>query len=202
MRIIGGKYKGIPIEAPKGQDTRPTYDRVRESLASIILAQKNNDLEGLFALDAFAGSGAVGFELLSRGAQAVFAFEKDRKAQQTIKKNAAKLSLTADEWKLFAGDILSAAKTDRLSSLIVKPLDIVFLDPPYAYHAHDLSELVDNLDAKGRLAQDCLVIYEREKHADSLELSHFQVKTSKTYGTTVLDVFLRTKEIHAEETLN
>ncbi|MFC2671225.1 RsmD family RNA methyltransferase, partial [Lancefieldella parvula] len=87
MRIVGGKWKGRAIEAPDGKGiTRPTTDRTREAIASSILASRGLDISESRVLDAFAGSGAMGFELLSRGALYVTFVDKDRKTCDRIKR--------------------------------------------------------------------------------------------------------------------
>ena len=89
MRIVAGQYRGRRIEAPKGEGTRPTTDRVREALFSRLVSLTAPDLGGGSALDAFAGSGALGFEALSRGIGRVTFVERDRAALATLKANAA-----------------------------------------------------------------------------------------------------------------
>ena len=81
MRIVGGKWRGHPLEAPEGRDvTRPTTDRTRESIASMVLSAFGLDLSDVSLLDAFAGSGAIGLELLSRGAASATFVDRDRGA--------------------------------------------------------------------------------------------------------------------------
>ena len=93
MRIIAGRWRGRPIEAPPGQCTRPTADRVRETLFSM-LASRLGSFEELRVADLFAGSGALGLEALSRGAATATFVETDAKAQAAIKRNAEKLGAT------------------------------------------------------------------------------------------------------------
>ena len=90
MRIVGGKWRGRQIEAPDGRDvTRPTTDRTREQIASMILSAAGLDLSGTSVLDAFAGSGAMGLELLSRGAARATFLDRDRRAVARIKRTAS-----------------------------------------------------------------------------------------------------------------
>jgi 16S rRNA (guanine966-N2)-methyltransferase len=119
MRIIAGKWRARPIEAPPGVGTRPTADRARETLFSM-LASRIGSFEDLRVADLFAGSGALGFEALSRGAaQAVFV-ENDPKAQAIIRRNADKLGAAVE---ILGG---SAAALPR-----AEPFDLIFADPPY-----------------------------------------------------------------------
>ncbi len=120
MRIISGQWRGRPLIAPAGEATRPTADRVREALFSM-LASRLGSFEGLRVLDGFAGTGALGLEALSRGAaQAVFV-EKDAEAVSALRRNVAKLAAPAE---VIAGPI-EAIGTAR------HPCDIILLDPPY-----------------------------------------------------------------------
>jgi 16S rRNA (guanine966-N2)-methyltransferase len=119
MRIISGKWRGRPIIAPKGQATRPTSDRAREALFSM-LASRLGSFEGLQVADIFAGSGALGLEALSRGAAYCIFVDNDRAALDAIRTN---LKALGGEGEVRPG----AAEHVR----IVQPLDLVFLDPPY-----------------------------------------------------------------------
>jgi 16S rRNA (guanine966-N2)-methyltransferase len=119
MRIIAGKWRGRPLVAPPGDATRPTADRVREALFSM-LASRIGSFEGLRVADLFAGSGALGLEALSRGAAHCVFVDKDRAALEAIRTNLAKLGAEAE---LLPG----AAETVRIPGRV----DIAFLDPPY-----------------------------------------------------------------------
>jgi 16S rRNA (guanine966-N2)-methyltransferase len=122
MRIIAGDWRGRAIDAPPGQATRPTADRVRETLFSM-LASRLGSLEDLRVADLFAGSGALGFEALSRGAALVTFVENDSKAAATIKRNAETLSAT-DRVRMLGSSALALPRSE--------PFDLIFADPPYA----------------------------------------------------------------------
>lgn len=95
MRIIGGEWRGRKIEEPRGRDvTRPTTDRVREACASMVMSAFDFDLDEVRVLDAFGGSGALGLEMLSRGARSLTTFEIDRNAARLITKNIESLAVT------------------------------------------------------------------------------------------------------------
>src|SRR5690349_9440951 len=121
MRIIAGRWRGRSIEAPPGLGTRPTADRVRETLFSM-LTSRLGSFENLRVADLFAGSGALGLEALSRGAAHATFVESDAKAAAVIKRNAAKLE--AEEIQLLGGSALALPKAG--------PFDLIFADPPYA----------------------------------------------------------------------
>ena len=120
MRIIAGKWRGRPLEAPPGLATRPTADRVRETLFSM-LSSRLGSFEDLRVADLFAGSGALGLEALSRGAAAATFVENDAKAAAAMKRNADKLGASVH---VLAGSALSLPRS--------QPFDLVFADPPYA----------------------------------------------------------------------
>jgi 16S rRNA (guanine966-N2)-methyltransferase len=120
MRLIAGKWRGRPIDAPPGFATRPTADRVRETLFSM-LASRLGSFEDLRVADLFAGSGALGLEALSRGARSVTFVESDSKAAATIRRNAQRLDAAA---QVLTGSALALPRSD--------PFDLIFADPPYA----------------------------------------------------------------------
>ena len=122
MRIIAGEWRGRSIEAPPGSGTRPTADRVRETLFSM-LASRLGTFEDLRVADLFAGSGALGFEALSRGAESVTFVESDARAAAAIRRNAEKLGASG-RIELIAGSALALPRRE--------PFDLIFADPPYA----------------------------------------------------------------------
>jgi len=121
VRIIAGAWRGRTIEAPPGQATRPTADRVRETLFSM-LASRLGSFEDLRIADLFAGSGALGIEALSRGAASATFVESDSKAAAVIRRNADKLG-ASDRVQVLGG---SALKLPRAQAF-----DLIFADPPY-----------------------------------------------------------------------
>ncbi len=121
MRIIAGEWRGRPIEAPTGLATRPTADRARETLFSM-LASRLGSFEDLRVADLFAGSGALGFEALSRGAASATFVESSPVASATIHRNADKFA-AMDRIQILGGSALALNRLD--------PFDLVFADPPY-----------------------------------------------------------------------
>jgi 16S rRNA (guanine966-N2)-methyltransferase len=156
MRIVGGKHRGRRIEAPPGQDVRPTSDRAREALFNILIhghlsADGTSPLPGARVLDAFAGSGALGLEALSRGASHALFIESDAKACAAIRANAKALGETENA-TVMPGD---ATKPPPCPSA---PCAIVFLDPPYG---RDLTGLaLAALAARGWIAAGAICIVE------------------------------------------
>ncbi len=119
MRIIAGRWRGRPLLAPPGDSTRPTADRVREALFSM-LASRLGSFEGLEVADLFAGSGALGLEALSRGAAHCVFVENDRSALDAIRRNLAALDAP--------GEVLARSAEH---AALPRPVDLAFLDPPY-----------------------------------------------------------------------
>lgn len=128
MRIVGGQHKGRPIQAPKGRGTRPTSDRARESLFNV-LAHANwaPNLDGARVIDLFAGSGALGFEAISRGAGFCLFVETDAAARGAIRANIEALGL----YGITRLHRRSATDLGEKPAGVGAPFDLAFLDPPY-----------------------------------------------------------------------
>ena len=123
MRVIAGSARSVPLVAPEGRDTRPTTDRIKETLFNIL----QNDVREARVLDIFAGSGALGIEALSRGAERAVFIDNSAKAVECILRNLQKTRLS-DRAEVIKGDALSAI--GRLSGRD-EQFDLVFMDPPY-----------------------------------------------------------------------
>lgn len=128
MRIVGGELKGRRLESPQGRDIRPTSDRAREALFNLLMHGPYDGPDGpapkgLYVLDVFAGSGALGLEALSRGARRATFIEKDREAARLIRRNAEALGLE-ERIELLQRDA-------SLPGHAARPHDLAFLDPPY-----------------------------------------------------------------------
>ncbi|WP_306249962.1 16S rRNA (guanine(966)-N(2))-methyltransferase RsmD [Parvularcula sp. IMCC14364] len=127
MRIVGGRFSGRPIIAPKGMDTRPTTDRTRESLFNILTHKDDFELEGTRVIDLFAGSGALGLEAVSRGAAYCLFVEEAAKARAAIRENIEALSLFGDT-RLHRR---SATALGTIPASAGDPFGLAFLDAPY-----------------------------------------------------------------------
>jgi 16S rRNA (guanine966-N2)-methyltransferase len=147
-RIVGGSAGGRHIDVPRGRDTRPTSDRVREGLFSTLEALRG-PLDGASFLDLFAGSGAVGLEAASRGATRITLVEQATAAARTLRGNVTSLGL--------AGIEIHTMPALRFLAGTPAPYDVVFLDPPYA---DDVTPYLDAL-AAGWLSDGALVVVER-----------------------------------------
>lgn len=187
MRIVGGKWRGRQIEAPEGRGTtRPTTDRTREAIASMILSARGLDLTGDSVLDAFAGSGAMGLELLSRGAARATFVDRDRRAAARVRRSAEALGAGEGEVRSLAGDVFSLVSR----GLAGAPFDVVFLDPPYAVAAERVTALVDELAASGQLAPGAVVVYERAAEAGGLESSALRLVRTREHGISAVDLLV------------
>ena len=153
MRIIAGEFRGRKLDAPKGDGTRPTTDRVRESLMSALVSLRDG-LDGAVVLDAFAGSGALSLEALSRGADTAVLCERDRDAAAVIERNICALRLGRDRARLVRGDVLK-----RGAAAPGRPFDLVFLDPPYAEKS--LETAIQRLSEIDILSDGGIIITER-----------------------------------------
>ena len=148
MRIVAGTLGGRRLKAPAGRATRPTSDRVREALFSIL-----GDLDGARVLDLFAGSGALGIEALSRGASAAVFVDTDPKALTAIKANLQALDITA---KVHRRDAIA-----YLNNAGEAPFDLVFLDPPYSSASEMAGPLSERLPSV--LSEDARIVSESDK---------------------------------------
>lgn len=125
-RVISGKYRSIPLEAPKGMLTRPSTDKVKEALFSML--QADTDFTDKIILELFAGSGQLSIECLSRGAAQAYLVDKHRLAYLAQKKNIQKLKLEGQTQIFLADAYLMASKWSKEGQCF----DFIFLDPPYA----------------------------------------------------------------------
>ena len=185
MRIVGGQWRGIRIEAPSGRDhTRPTTDRNREAIASSIMSACGLSLEGCSVLDVFAGSGAMGLELLSRGAKRCTFVESHRPTAALIRANCQAVGATKAT-EVLCRDAFSLPECTQLTGA---PFDIVFLDPPYMLAASDVAYLVDSLVEHAYIAPGALVVYERATTGEQLACKKARIVRVKKYKTTSVDL--------------
>lgn len=138
MRIVAGQWRGRKIQAPAGETTRPTSDRTRETLFSMLVSRLGS-FEGLSVADLFAGSGALGLEALSRGAASCVFVEQDPAAIRALRANIAALR-AADQCDVRAASVLALGP-------VKAPLDLILLDPPYGSGAGSVA--LDKLQRLG-----------------------------------------------------
>jgi 16S rRNA (guanine966-N2)-methyltransferase len=175
VRIIAGSRKGARIFAPKGRDTRPTGDRVREAAFNLI-----GPVDGMHVLDLYAGSGAMGLEALSRGAESATFVEADQEAAATIVRNLDKLGLVGAT--VLREDAARKLATDAASG---RRYDLVLIDPPYRMLAGILPTLAAHLPAV--VEPDGLVVVESDAREEpDVALPK---RTSRRYGSARVTLF-------------
>ena len=168
MRVIAGRWRARPLIAPKGEVTRPTADRMREALFSM-LTSRLGTFESLAVADLFAGSGALGIEALSRGAASCLFVEQDRAAVDVLKANLARLGASGDvrTTSVMALGAASAA------------LDVVMMDPPYGTGAGIVA--LDRLARLGWIGPATWISIETGK-AEAIALTGFAIDATRVYG--------------------
>jgi 16S rRNA (guanine966-N2)-methyltransferase len=166
VRVVAGEFRGRRLAAPRGTRTRPTADRVREALFSML-----GDVSGARVLDLYAGSGALGIEALSRGADSAVFVERDPRAVAAIERNLASLGL--EEPVLRQDAVRFLERSERV-------FDLVFCDPPYDSASRLAGPLAERLP--GLTSEDARIVTESDKRMP-LELP-FPLITERTYGDT------------------
>jgi 16S rRNA (guanine966-N2)-methyltransferase len=170
LRIIAGSHRGHRIAAPRGRDTRPTSDRVRENLFNLVGPVDDADV-----LDLFAGSGALGLEALSRGAASATFVESDRDACRVINGNLDKLGFRGI---VLCQDVIRALGSER------RRFGLVLCDPPYGY---DRTRLDDRLAPL--LQPDGVLVLETAGREDAPDVPGLRQRTSRRYGAARLTLF-------------
>ena len=171
MRVVAGSARGRTIDAPPGKATRPTSDRVRESIFNSLGSM--DAVVDATVLDLFAGSGAMGIEALSRGARSVVFVESDRGALRTIEANLARCGFTGNA-------TVVATSVERYLERGSSSADLALADPPYAYDGWP--ELLDVLDAG-------TVVIESDRAVEIPD--RFDVMRERAYGSTVVQIATR-----------
>jgi 16S rRNA (guanine966-N2)-methyltransferase len=187
MRIVAGRHRGRRLLAPPGETVRPTSDRAREALFNILshgqLAADGIPFAGAAVLDAFAGTGALGLEALSRGAAEVFFIEREREALAILRHNIAALGEDARA-RVVPGD---ATRPPRAPSACA----LAFLDPPY--RSGLAAAALGALDAAGWLAPEALAVAELAAREELRPPAGFNLLDERVYGAARL-IFLRRDE--------
>jgi 16S rRNA (guanine966-N2)-methyltransferase len=173
MRVVAGEFKGRRLAAPRGARTRPTADRVREALFSML-----GDVAGARVLDLYAGSGALGIEALSRGAASAVFVERDAQAVAAIERNLEPLEVEASVERADAVRWLGRAEGR---------FDLVFCDPPYDVASRLAGPLAERLP--GLTAEDARIVTESDKR-NPLELP-FPLIVERSYGDTRIAIHER-----------
>ena len=188
MRIVSGSLKGRTIVAPEGQGTRPTSDRARQAVFNVLEhASWAEPLQGLRVIDLFAGSGALGFEAISRGAGFCLFVETDDGARGAIRDNI-------EAWHLFgATRVLRRSATDlgERPASTGPAFDLAFLDPPYGKGLGELA--LAGLLAGDWLTPGALVVLERGSGEFEIETPGYELLDARDYGAARM-LFLRREQ--------
>lgn len=177
MRIIAGEWRGRVLKAPPGATTRPTGDRTREALFSMLVSRLGS-FDGLAVADVFAGSGALGLEALSRGAASCTFIDQDREAVKAIKANIEMLGANADVLPM----AISAIGPSR------KVYDLLMFDPPYG--SGGAGALLEKMTRLGWAADSAWAAVET-RNDESVSAEGWTLDVERTYGIAKLSVLYR-----------
>ena len=189
MRIIAGKYGGRKIDVPKGLEVRPTIDRVREAMFSSLISIYGS-LDGANVLDAFAGSGALGFEAVSRGAKNLISFENNKRNYENLLSNYQMLKEDEADIKLLFVNI-KKAKFEYVCKNI--KFDVLFFDPPYQNLPSDVLDILKALVRTNTINHGAVVIYEHaakdsfDAYVELFAMDGFSLVNSKEYNEVALE---------------
>lgn len=184
MRIIAGKYRGRIVDVPKGLEVRPTTDRVREAMFSSITSLGVN-FEDAIVLDAFAGSGALGFEAVSRGAKKLVSFENNKKNFENLSRNFQMFKEDMADIKLLFSDV---KKTNFSYVGNVDGFNLLFFDPPYANKADEVLDILKALIKAQKISNNAMVVYEHaskdsfDAYVELFALESFELVNAKVYN--------------------
>ena len=199
MRLISGIFKGFEVKAPHA-GTRPTTDRAKEGIFSHLASE--NMLDGVAVLDLFAGTGALGFEALSRGAHSVVLVDNAPQAYALLSDAVRRIrKLKAWDSSRMQVDVerLSVEKFVTRLKAPAEPSyqwDLVFLDPPYAFSDEAFSQLMADLDKSGKLSRVCEIVAERSSRtAIPTPPQGWSIEQSKKYGETTIYYIVRTESL-------
>lgn len=159
MRVITGRFKGVPLTTPRSE-TRPTTDRTKEAMFSRL--DSTGILSGARVLDLFGGTGALGIEALSRGANELVVVEASGPAAKLIAHTLTALRHNP-AWEESMNARIVHAKAERYAAKakVGEPFDVVLIDPPYAFSTADCERLLGDLTARGLVARDGMIVLER-----------------------------------------
>lgn len=178
MRIIAGSARGRRLRSPKTGAIRPTGDRIRESIFSIL-----GPLEGAIVVDAFAGSGALGLEALSRGAEKAYFFDPSREAIETIQENVERVGVEDRA-------IVKRRRFEQgLKTEVPESCDLIFLDPPYG-KGLDRKALEAMAAEEEIISPGALVVWEMGSDQEAFVVEGFEIEDERIYGASRV-VFLR-----------
>lgn len=178
MRIVAGKFRGKQLETPKSDEIRPTADRVREAVFSIIGSRLGPNLNGIHVLDLFAGTGALGLEALSRGAEHCVFVDTGIEARGLIRGHIQEFGV-AGQVKLLRRDATDLGPVER-----IRPANLVFADPPYGKGLGE--KAIASALAGGWIAPGALIVLEEQKGAEIAAPQGTEIVNQRDYGDTTI----------------
>lgn len=179
MRIIAGEYRGRTIKFPKSKLVRPTTDKNKEAIFNML--KRYVSFEGIKMLDIYAGSGSLGLESLSRGADEVHFVEKDFKVKKMLNENILSLDATK-HCKIFN---MEAMRFSKLSDHDI--YDLIIADPPF--FKHDIHEVYKNILDNNFLSQDGVLLIERSIQTRAIDEKAFEMEAVKRLGDSLIYIF-------------
>ena len=174
MRIISGKHRGKNLKSFEGFDVRPTSDRAKEALFSMLMTK----VVGCDFLDLCSGTGAIGLEAISRGANTVTFVDNSKESLKICEFNLKSIKESAN---LVYSDALNFLKTT------LKTFDIIYFDPPYVFD--DIASVLSIVYDRKLLKENGLIIYEHKSDKPSLETKNLKLINTKKYGIAILDFY-------------
>ncbi|MGN7386921.1 16S rRNA (guanine(966)-N(2))-methyltransferase RsmD [Sporosarcina sp. SAFN-015] len=181
MRVVSGSRKGTPLKSLPGNLTRPTSDKVKESIFNMIGPYFN----GGIAVELFGGSGSLSIESLSRGVDEAYIFEKNQKACSVIRENVEKCRFT-DQVHIVRNDARNAI---RALPTDIK-IDLLFIDPPYA--ETKFYDLADTIAQAGMLSDDAIIVCEHDKQLTLPDAySDFEKTKNPIYGNSAVSIYMK-----------
>lgn len=190
MRVIAGKAKGRPLKAVPGQGTRPTTDKVKEAIFSMI----GPFFDGGLALDLFAGTGGLGIEAWSRGVDKVISIDKEKQSIDVIRSNVQAAGASAD-FEIYRND---AARALKVLGKKGQAFDLIFLDPPY--RMEDMDQWLLNMLELQLIAEQAVVVIEHDSKVDYPEcIGQLQQQRHAQYGEIAVTIYRHISEQEVQE---
>ena len=184
MRVIAGSARRLTLKTIEGMDTRPTTDRIKETLFNIL----QPELLDCHFLDLFSGSGAIGIEALSRGARELVAVESSAPAAALIAQTLTALKHNRSwEHGMSARVVKARAEKYAASASAVEPFDMVFIDPPYAFETNDCNQLLADLASRELTSNNTVIMLERSTRSEEPTApENWEITDRRDYGETAV----------------
>jgi 16S rRNA (guanine966-N2)-methyltransferase len=181
MRIIAGIYKGHPVKFPKSGLVRPTTDRIKETIFNYL----NNiiDFNGIFALDLYAGSGSLGLEAISRGADLTHFVEKNYKVSSVLRENISRLKAES------ASRVFQKSCFAFTAVPCNKPYDLILADPPF--FKNDIYRVINNIRVNEYISKDGLMLIERSVQTREEDVNNLGIEPAKKLGDSLIYIYNR-----------